>query len=111
MQKDAQSISEREREVAILLSSNPRLTLMQIARQSGADRRKIQRAIREKYRCGFKRLKNAVRLKRVQTLLTEKRQKYSVKEIAAEIGVTPNALSRFVKTMTGHCPTELRCLK
>jgi transcriptional regulator GlxA family with amidase domain len=90
-----------------MLSANPRLTLAEIAHRTGTDRRKIQRIIKAQYGCGFKGLKNAIRLQRAQALLTDLHRKYSVKEVAAEVGVTPNALSRFIKTMIGCCPTKL----
>ena len=58
MQKEAQSISEKEEKIILLLSSNPCLTLKEIARLVRVDRHRIQQAIREQYSFGFKRLNN-----------------------------------------------------
>jgi YesN/AraC family two-component response regulator len=109
--KDIRAISEIEKEVALLLSSNLRLTLKEIGRFIGIDRHKIQHAVREHHGCSFRVLKQRIKFARAHELLIEKPHKYFVKEVAAEIGVTANALSRFFKTMTGHSPTKLRCLK
>jgi AraC-like DNA-binding protein len=111
MQRETEPISEREREISSLLTSNPHLTLKQIACLAGVDRHKIQREIRERHGCSFRALKNDIRLARACALLTEQHPKYCIKEIAAEIGITPNALSRLIKSMTGYCATELRRLK
>ncbi len=112
MKESKASISERERGgVALLLSSDPGLTLKEIAVLTGNDRHKIQKAIREQYGCGFRSLKKAIRLRSACAFLKGDRSQYCVKEIAAELGVTPNYLSRLVKSMTGSCPTDLRRLK
>lgn len=108
MREDMQLLCER---AASLLSANPSSTLHEVARSIGTDRHKIQRAIREQYGFCFRELKKRIRLTKALTLLTNERCSPYVKEIAAEIGITPNALSRFIRSMTGRCPTDLRCLK
>ena len=94
-----------------LISANPRLRLQELAQTVGIDRHQIEQEIRE--RCGFcyGELKRRARLKRVLALLLEENPSRSVKEIAAEVGLTPNHLSRFVRSMTGHRASELRCHK
>ena len=108
MQIEIISISQK---IVMLLSSNPQLTLKEIARVIAADRHIVQRAVREQYGCSFRYLRNAIRISYISALLREEHRQYYIKEIAADIGITPNALSRFVKTMTGRYPTELRSLK
>jgi|WetSurMetagenome_2_1015567.scaffolds.fasta_scaffold261487_1 AraC-like DNA-binding protein len=108
MQRDTASIAQ---EIVMLLCSNPQLTLKDIACVVAVDRHSIQKAIREQYRCSFRYLQNQIRLSYVRSLLREEHCRYCIKEIAESMGITPNALSRFVKTMTGHYPTELRSLK
>jgi len=113
MPREAELISEREREreeLALILQSNPRITLKEIACLTGTERHKIQRTIKKQYGCSFKGLRKAIRLKCARALLRDERRRYSVKEIASELGLTPNYLSRLFKSMTGKCPTELRRL-
>jgi len=93
-----------------LLLVDQSLTLQEIAHSIGIDRHKIEAAIQERYSFSFRELKKQVRLKRAVALL-EKQPRCYIKEISAVLGVTPNYLSRFIKSMTGHCATELRCQK
>jgi AraC-like DNA-binding protein len=108
MREGMQLLCER---AASLLTANPGLPLHEIARSIGTDRHNLQRAIREQYSFGFRELKKRIQLKQALTLLTEERRSLYIKEIAAEIGLTANALSRFTRSMTGRCPTDLRRLK
>jgi transcriptional regulator GlxA family with amidase domain len=104
MREGMQLLCER---AASLLSANPSLTLHEIARTIGTDRHNIEHALRERWGISFRELKIKARLKGALTLLKEQPGRY-VKEIAADVGLTPNHLSRFIRSMTGHCATESR---
>jgi AraC-like DNA-binding protein len=107
----AEKTCKREcKEVFLLLSSNPRLTLKEIAILTNIDRHKIQHAIREQYGFGFKELRKAIRFDLAILLLSEKPRKYRIKEVAVKLGLTPNYLSRLIKSMSGCCATDLRRL-
>jgi AraC-like DNA-binding protein len=104
MRQDIRMISMR---ADSLLSANPSLTLQGLARAIGTDRHNIEHAVRKRYGFSFNELKKRYRLKRAMTLLDEQPNSY-IKEIAAEIGLTPNYLSHFIRCMTGHCATAVR---
>jgi AraC-like DNA-binding protein len=93
--------------VESLLSEDPSLTLHELAQALGTDRHKIEQSIRARYGFSFRELKKRVRLERALTLLEMQRGSY-IKEIAAEVGLTPNYLSHFVKSMTGRLATDVR---
>jgi AraC-like DNA-binding protein len=90
------------------LSANPNLTLQDISHLIGVNRQTIEGVVREDLGFGFRELKKRSRLKRAAALLLDKQKKHTVKETAASVGLTPNALSRFIKKMTGYSPTALR---
>jgi transcriptional regulator GlxA family with amidase domain len=108
MNRDMRSLCDQ---VGTMICSNPCLTLRELARSIGTDRHNIEHAMRKHCSPSFRELKKQARLNRAMILLLEGPIHYSVKEIAADIGVTPNALSRFIKLMTGYGATELRCQK
>jgi AraC-like DNA-binding protein len=99
------------RQIDLLISSNPRVTLSELSHSIGMDRRRIEYALREKYGCSFREFKNRARLNHVMALLTEENTRISIKEVATTIGITPNALSRFIRSKTGNCAKELRSNK
>jgi len=105
MDADIKELCER---VVALLFSKSDLSLQEIARSVGTDRHKIEQAVTGQYGFCFCELKKRARLNRALKLLREEQPVRYVKEIAAELGITPNALSRLVKSMTGRCPTDLR---
>jgi methylphosphotriester-DNA--protein-cysteine methyltransferase len=111
MQKYARLASEKEEKIALLLSSNPYLTLQEIAHSIGVDRHIIQCAIREHYGLGFRRLRRTIRVNRACAILGEENPQCYVKEVAAELGISPNYLSRLIKSTVGITPTGLRRLK
>ena len=94
------------KQVNDLISSKLCIKLHELADSIGIDRRKIEGALRERYGYGFREFKNQARQKRINKLLAEKR--ISIKDIAIKMGVTPNALSRFIRTRMGKCSRELR---
>ena len=100
--KDAQLLFER---IGTLLSSNPGLSLKEAARALGTNRHKIECALRESAGTGFRNLKKTVRLKRALALISGER---SAKEVAADVGLSPNYLSVFLRPMTGRCLSQLR---
>jgi methylphosphotriester-DNA--protein-cysteine methyltransferase len=104
MPQDILLLSQR---VNALLSNNPKLTLKALARSIGIDRHKIEHAIRKQYSLSFRDLKKRTQLKRVLKLLEEHPNSY-IKEIASEVGFTPNHLSRFIRSLTGRCATEIQ---
>ena len=104
MRQDTHSISQS---VDYLISADPRLKLRELARAIGTDRHSIEYSIRERYGISFRELKKGYRMKRVQTLF-EQHPGISIKQIAAEVGVTPNHLSHFIRSITGQCAREWR---
>jgi transcriptional regulator GlxA family with amidase domain len=104
MNKEANLLCRR---IDALVSANPCVTLPDLAGTIGVDRRKIERAIRERYGYGFRELKNRARLNVIAAFLNEERPRMLIKNIAVAVGVTPNALSRFIRSMTGRCAREL----
>lgn len=104
MREDMQSLCER---AVSLLSSNPHLTLQEIAHLMQTDRHNIERAVIEYCGFRFEEAKKRVRLKRALQLLEEQPDSY-LKEVAADVGLTPNHLSYFIRSMTGHRARELR---
>jgi transcriptional regulator GlxA family with amidase domain len=107
MNRDMRSLCTK---VEFLISANPRFTVQEIAHSIGTDRHNIESAVRIHCGCRFEELKKRARLKRTRTLLDEQPSRY-LKEVAAEVGVTPNHLSRFIKLMTGQRARDLRCHK
>lgn len=99
------------KDIVMRLASNLRLKLGDVARLTGISRHRIQRAIKEECGCSFRDLKKRIQIDYVNRFLSDSHRIYSIKEIAAAIGITPNALSRFIKVATGYYPTELRRLK
>jgi AraC-like DNA-binding protein len=94
--------------ISALISSNLNMTLRETANAVGINRRYIQDALRQRYGFSFREFKNQTRLNYITSLLTEEGAHTKIKEIARTIGVTPNALSRFVRSRMGNCPRELR---
>jgi AraC-like DNA-binding protein len=93
-----------------LLYADPQITLQGVARAIGTDRHNIEHAVRERRGFTFRELKKQVRVKRALLLIEEQPRIY-IKEIAAKVGLTPNHLSRLIRSVTGCCATKLRCHK
>jgi methylphosphotriester-DNA--protein-cysteine methyltransferase len=88
-----------------IISSNFYITLHKLAHSIGIDRRKIEIALRERYGYGFRDLKNKARLSHIMKLLEKNAR---IRDIAKGVGVTPNALSRFIRSKKGTSARELR---
>lgn len=104
MDRDAQSLFDR---IDSLLSNDLTLTLQDLARLTATDRHQIERAF--KAVCGqtFRQTKNNMRFNKAKQLLEERPMQGAVKEIASNLGVTPNSLSRFIKSKAGCSAREL----
>jgi methylphosphotriester-DNA--protein-cysteine methyltransferase len=81
---------------------------MQLSRTIGVDRHIIECTIRAHLGITFRELQKKMRLKQALALLLEEQRDNSLKETAAIMGITPNALSRLIKSSTGYTATELR---
>jgi len=88
-------------------STNPRLTLRDLAHNLGVDRHAIEKAMRQTQGLSFREYKKQKQLKPALALLS-KRSDLEVKEIAYYLGFSPNAFSRFIKVRTGKSPREIR---
>jgi methylphosphotriester-DNA--protein-cysteine methyltransferase len=105
MPRDKQGLGER---VASMISSDLSITLHQISASIKVDRHIIQRSIRRQYDLSFRELKKQIRLRQALTLLIDDQHDLLIKEIAYCIGITPNAFSRFIRSVTGHCAIDLQ---
>jgi AraC-like DNA-binding protein len=101
-------LSFLHKQIKASISTNPCITLHALAVSFDIDRRKIEGCLQEMYGCGFRELKNQIRLNYIIVLLTKSNPRMSIKEIAAIVGLSPNHLSRFIRSMTGRCARELR---
>jgi AraC-like DNA-binding protein len=93
------------------IAADPSLSLRALSATFGVDRHIIEHAVREHAGSTFRELKKGARLKRALVLLSHERHGSHVKEIAAAVGLTPNARSRFIRSATGCSATELRSSK
>jgi len=94
-----------------MISANPNMSLCALSETLGVERHIIERVVHEHAGFSFRELKKCVRVKRALFLLSGKRPVSYVKEIAPVVGITPNALSRLIKNMTGCSARELKCHK
>jgi hypothetical protein len=90
-----------------LLSANPQISLYAISSTMRIERHKIEQAVRIHSGLCYRDLKNMLRLKQALALLHNEQLSLSIKQIAAKMDMTPNALSRFIKTMTGRSASEI----
>jgi plasmid maintenance system antidote protein VapI len=102
MKSDPRLLCEQ---INTLISSDLNLTLPKLANLIGIDRRRIEKSLREQYCCGFREFKNQARLNYIMELLA---RNIRINDIANAVGVTPNAISRFIRKMKGKCARELR---
>jgi AraC-like DNA-binding protein len=105
MSNDSRFIHKR---ITALVSANPCIKLQELAISLNIERHKIEGVLKEQYGYGFREFKKRVRLNHVIGLITKDNPRISIKEIAATIGIIPNNLHRFIRSMTGCCVRELR---
>jgi AraC-like DNA-binding protein len=91
-----------------MISSNPCMTLPKLAQLSGINRWKIENILREQLGYGFRELNNRARLNSIMPFLIDDNARIAIKDIACKMGISPNALSRFIHSMTGKSARELR---
>jgi AraC-like DNA-binding protein len=96
------------RNIEDMISVDPSLSLRALSAAFAVDRHIIEHAVREHAGFTFSGLKRDARLKRALFLLSGERSRSLIKEVAAAVGLTPNALSRFIRSATGCSATELR---
>jgi AraC-like DNA-binding protein len=94
-----------------MIGADPSLSLRALSATFGVDRHIIEHAVGEHAGFTFRELKKGARLKRALILLSAERPRSFVKEVAPAVGLTPNALSRFIRSATGCSATELRSSK
>ena len=94
---DLKLLAER---VSSRLADDPGVKLRELSKEFGIDRHMIERALRETRQIGFRQLKQEVRLAYARKFLGA----LAVKEVACQLGMSPNALSRFIKAKTGKPP-------
>jgi methylphosphotriester-DNA--protein-cysteine methyltransferase len=83
-------------------------TLPDLANSVGVNRWNIENALREETGCGFRELKNQARFGYIAARLAEENTRVSIKDMAKSFGITPNALSRFIRSKAGKSARELR---
>ncbi len=95
------------KQIDTYLFSDPSLSLRELAHTLGTDRRVIERAVREIRGVSFREMQKRERLTAALELLKIQRD-LQIKEIADSLGFSPNAFSRFIRTMTGKPPSQHR---
>ena len=91
-----------------LLGASPRLPLGKLSEELGVDRHTLEKAVHRIRRKSFRDYQNKKLLRKSLILLAQEGNK-SIKDIAMTIGYrTSEPFSRFIKTMTGRSPTEIR---
>jgi len=91
-----------------LLSENPRISLLQIARELGIERHTIEKAVHHVRQMSFLAHRQKELVRRAQVLLNDKRA-FGEKEVAAKLGFASlEAFIRFTKVQTGMTPKQLR---
>ena len=93
------------------IAADPSLSLRALSATFAIDRHIIEHAVREHAGFTFRELKKGARLKRALMLLSAERPRSFIKDVAPAVGLTPNALSRFIRSATGCSATELRSSK
>ena len=93
--------------IDVLFCHDPSLTLRELAHTLGIDRHVIERAVREIRGVSFREMQKQTRLMAALELLRIQND-LLIKEIADSLGFSPNAFSRFIRTMTGKPPTQHR---
>lgn len=88
------------------LSDNPGVKLRALARHLGVDRHKIEKTVRMQKKLAFRDYKKRKKLEHALALLEV--ENLRIKEIAARIGCSPNAFSRFIRINTGLSPIGIR---
>jgi AraC-like DNA-binding protein len=96
------------KQIESLILAKPCIALRELSSSIGVNRQKIEYAIRMQYNFNFRQLKKYALMNQVRELLFANAPHLFIKEIAAVVGMTPNALSRFVKSMTGYTASEIR---
>jgi AraC-like DNA-binding protein len=94
-------------EVESRLLRKPQIRLSEIARDLRVSRRTVETAVNLARGTTFRQLQKQKVLAKAEELLDQ--ANLSRKEIAALLGYqSPGAFSRFIKSNTGHSPTQLR---
>ena len=90
------------------VDENPSMTLHEVARSLVVDRHIIEKAVHHFQSCSFREFKKRKRLQTSLALFAEHGE-LSCKQVSAALGYqSPDAFTRFVKSMTGKTPTQLR---
>lgn len=93
------------------ISANPSLMLKEVVHCLAVDRHTIERVLREHYAMTFRELKIKRKVEIAIVMLKQEIPRLYLKEIAADLAMTPNALSRTIKKVTGHSATKVRLPK
>ncbi len=90
------------------LLSSPRVSLQELSRRTGVERHTIEKAVRMATGMTFRELRNRMMLEEARRLLEDEPNR-SIKEIAFMLNYrSQRAFSRFMRTMAGNSPSELR---
>jgi AraC-like DNA-binding protein len=95
-------------DIEFQISYNPRIKLAELAHNLGVDRHTIERIVLKITRKSFREYKKEKILDNVRRFLAEASEEVTIKEIAALLGYSSAAFSRFVKAATGQTPTQVR---
>lgn len=96
------------RKISIHLFFSPDLSLADVSQGEGVGRHTIERAVKTAVGMTFRDLRNRIKLEQAVKFL-ESHPRRSIKEVAFKLHYgSPRAFSRFVRTMAGHSPRELR---
>lgn len=83
------------------------LSLLQVEKQTGIDKRIVSGTISEKFHCNFKTYINQIRVNEAKRLLKE--TDLNINEIAYKVGFgSPGSFNRVFKTLVGTTPTEFQ---
>jgi AraC-like DNA-binding protein len=94
--------------IAAQVSADSGMKLHNLARILGVDRHTIETAVRQVLGIRFCDFKKTKRVTRAVRLLRRRQQPLYVREIAYVLGLSPNALSRLIKSVTGESPRQIR---
>jgi AraC-like DNA-binding protein len=93
--------------VVELIALNPRITLSEVSAELQIERHTIERACAETSKLSFRELQQQIRFENACALLSEPKP-HSIKEVAAALGYSARAFTRFIERNSGCSPTELR---
>ncbi len=91
-----------------LLSTEPSLGLRKISFLLGVERHTLERAVHSRKGMCFREYKQKLKLEQAVSLLAQDPNR-SCRLVAKSLGFGSSAaFSRFIKTLTGHTPSEIR---